>query len=239
VNGRVLVSAGVAGVLGAVLVAVLVLGSGDRTEALTIDQAQAEGGVVWVRADAYERPPFEGSERSSRTVTENWTVWQPDEPRVAYLAVHTLDGRALTRFRVAGDGSASDVLFDDLELDWPVPRGHDVGDGEPSCDPGVDLVPAERSGAVMCVTPYPQPAAGHTPSAVFPAWPVDLDVTSVRREDRYKANGGPASVIHRATLEDGSTIVIASLHFHTSVLTLAEWEEIRAIVFDDVVEAGA
>ena len=42
----------------------------------------------------------------------------------------------------------------------------------------------------------------------------------------------------RATLEDGSRVVIASVRFHLSVLTLEEWEELRTELFGDLGSAG-
>ncbi len=236
---RTMVVAGVSGALGAVLLVVLVLGRGEQRALLTLDQLQAEGGVVWFSQHAYERPAFEQeAERPARTVIESWTVWESGQRTAVYVASRDLDGTTLHRAQMV-DGAVEPFPEPvDPRIEWPAQRGSDVGSGDVSCDAGHELVPGERSGSAMCVGPYPQPSSERVPNAFFPAWPVDLDVASVQREVRFNPNGGVSSVIHRATLEDGSVTDIASLRFRMTYLTLAEWDEIRETVFGDVAGAG-
>ena len=236
---RTMVVAGVSGVLGAVLLAVLVLGRSEQRALLTLDQLQAEGGVVWLSVDSYERPPFElGAERPARTIQETWTVWEPGESPVAYLATRSIDGTHVSRVRAVGGEFTHYPTLTDSDIDWPRQGGGLVGVDAGFCEEGLEPMPAERTGSVLCVGPYPRPSGDRAPSAYFPAYPVDLDVESVRKEVRIDRDGATTSIIHRATTEDGSTVVIASLRFRTSYVTLVAWDEIRETVFGDAVGAG-
>lgn len=230
-NARGLVVAGMGGMLGAVLVAVLVLGGDGRVEALSRESLDDEGGVMWMWVDSYERAPFgnEASPRHERTLRETWTRFAPGEGAVTIFASHTIEGELLARSRLVR-GNVEDSWSGLGELrKWPRPRGHSIGlGGDVSCERHApELAPAGG----LCVGPHARPETDSPLSAGMPAWPIDLDVVSAQREVRLHPDGGPLSETFRALLADGSRVVIASQRYHFTVLPLSEWDSIEALVF--------
>ena len=234
IGGRVLLGGLIASVVGATLIAALVVGRGGQAEVLTRQTLDDEGGVMWTRIESYERLPFERvfNPRPERTIQQTWTRFAPDMGAETIFASHTIDGVLLARSRLVG-GNVVDAARDVGERrSWPRPSGHSIGlGGGPVCDPGLELVPSERLGAPMCVGSYARPPTGAISSAGRPAWPIDLDVVSVQREVRLHPRGGPLSETFRALLEDGSHVVIASQRYHFEVLPLSEWDAIEGLVF--------
>lgn len=242
---RSLLAAAIAGVMGAVLVAVLVLGRGGQAELLTFATLDDKSYVVWSRIESYERAPSEGAVHPRpQTIEETWQRLDRGTRPETIVAIHTLDGVLLSRGRNVGGLAEPEVVERAERRVWPRPQGHsgfDVPPGKtswrcPGVWGGLELVPSERQDVPMCVGPYRRPAAGSASSAVRPAWPIDRDVISVQQELRLSPAGVPLSSLFRALLEDGSQVVIASQHYHVKILPLSEWDVIEELVFGNEVQ---
>jgi hypothetical protein len=230
----------IVGVLGAVVLAVLVLGRGGQAELLTFATLDDRPHVVWLRAESYERAPSDGvfEPRPEQTIEESWQRFDGRSTPETIVAIHTLDGVLLSRGRSVGGSAEPQTLETGDRRVWPRPQGRSgFGnfDGAPSwsCRYGLELVPSERHGVPMCVGPYARSATGSASSAARPAWPIDLDVISVRLELRFHPDGGPLSAVYRALLGDGSHMVIASQRYHVKILPLSEWDAIEELVFGE------
>ena len=236
---RVMLGGLLAGVGGAALIAVLVLGRGESVGALTWETLNEEGGVLWMHIESYERPSFEGAFRPfhEQTISDTWSRAEPRTNTVVIFASHTLEGVMLVRSRITG-GTATPQRWPGGEpRDWPRPQGPDIGKSDGRCDAfgsqGLEPVVGLREGETICIEPYPRPLAGTSSGAAEPAWPIDLDVVSAQKEVRLNAQGGLESIVFRALLEDGSRAVFASQRVHLSVLPLSEWEGIEELVWGD------
>ena len=233
-----------AGVSGAVLIAVLVVGRGGQAEGLTWETLDEEGGVLWMRIEQFERVPFGGiGPAREGQVQETWTRFERGTAPTVMSVVHSLDGTLHGRTRLTrDDDSGEQVAESELGLEvegreWPRPRGHGIGQGDSSCPgfwPGsARQVAGIRQGTTMCIEPYVRPTNDGRPIGYYPMWPNDLDVASIQKETWFDARGGLESILFRALLEDGSRVVIGAQRFHLSVLPLSEWEGIEELAWGD------
>lgn len=235
---RALLGGLLAGVGGAALIAVLVLGRGESVGALTWETLDAESGVLWVHVESYERPPFKRvfNPRPERTIRATWTRVIPGSGPEWIGAGYTPDGALIGGQRRTASGGISGDTRDGEVRDWPTPRGDSVAKGDGSCDEinnQMEQLPSEPDGSFTCIEPYPRPTTGSSSSADHPAWPIDLDVASVRKEARFNGAGGLESVRFVASLEDGSEVLIGSERFHLSILPLRDWDYIEELVFGE------
>ena len=243
---RVLVVAGVAGVLAAALVAVLVLGRGDEPRVVTMADLD-EGAVLWVHIEVFERPlyPRESRALPERYVSELWLQSQPGAAsgQRSISALHSLDGVLFSRTSTGRSGGGNTVPTSDAARNWPSPRnqtiewteGFNIGGTteQELLGRGLTPVPGPREGTVMFVGPYPRPARQFGSSAGAPAWPIDLKVASVEEAVVLTETFQPLSIHFRALLEDGSEVVIASQEFEYSILRPWEWAGIEKLVFGE------
>lgn len=246
---RSLLVAAIGGVLGAVLVAVLVLGRGEHAESLTLADLDDEGGVMWVHIEVFERPLYPGESRAlpERYVQELWLQSEPGAPYRSISALHSLDGVLFSRTSTGDPDGANTFPTSDEPRHWPSPRnqtiewteGFNFGGTteEELLGRGLTQVPEPRAGTVMFVGPHPRLARRFGSTAGAPAWPIDLKVVSIEEAVVLTDTFQPLSIHFRALLEDGSRVVIASQRYHFTILPLSEWDEIEALVFED--EPGA
>lgn len=256
-NARGLVVAGLGGVLGAVLVAVLVLGRPAPSEVLALADLD-DGGVLAIRAEIYQRHGPKAEQITSRVedggiglfperrVDETWGLLASDGEIIEVVTVTwTTDGGVFQRVRLTSEAMVTERPAHGVREQEPPPGGGPGTFGPPSelrADAEAEIEERLASGEWAEVpAPLGSIRMEHRrtidPGELGPGLSVpffgDLDAVEMVIVLTTNIEQFAGSEERFVVLEDGSRVLVESRHTTLEARTRADWDAFVARVWGE------